>query len=295
MAQDARIRHRTTTIDRLDLFYREAGRNDAPAVLLLHGYPTSSHMFRHVIGPLSASARVLAPDLPGFGFSSAPTVDRYAYTFENLAATIERFLDAVEVDSFFVYLFDFGAAVGYSLALRHPGRVRGLIVQNGNAHEVGLGPAWASAKAYWADPTEENLAKIPDWRTFEGVREEYLAGMPESARELVPPECWHVDWMQMCRPGNLDAQLALFRDYANHVARFPLIAEFHRRHQPPALLLWGRHDPYFEFEEVLAYGRALPALEMHVFNSSHFLLETHAAECSELMVRFVSATVDSRS
>jgi pimeloyl-ACP methyl ester carboxylesterase len=281
-----RIRHRQADVDGLDVFFREAGEPDRPAVLLLHGFPNSSHGFRDVIGPLAEVAHVVAPDLPGFGLSSAPTVDEYDYTFENLSWTIEHLLDRVGVERFFVYLHDFGAPVGYHLATRAPDRIRGLIVQSGNAHEDGL-TAWDTAKAYWADPNDETRAALPDWLNFDGTRDQYLLGVPEHLRELVPPETWHLDWARMTRPGNLDAQFALFVDYANHVARFEELAKYHQAHQPPALVLWGRHDPYFDVAEVLAYHRALERVEAHIYDGSHLLLETHAAECADLMRTFV--------
>jgi pimeloyl-ACP methyl ester carboxylesterase len=281
-------RHRSVVVDGLEVFYREAGAQDRPAVLLLHGFPSSSHSFRHVIAPLAEVSRVIAPDLPGFGFSAAPSVDAYEYTFANLADTIDAFLEQIGVDELFVYLHDFGAPVGYHLATRRPERVLGLIVQRGNAHEDGLGAQWDSAKAYWADPSETNRAALPEWLNFEGTRAQYLGGVPERVRVLQPPEAWHLDWERMSRPGNLDVQFQLFCDYANHVARFDELAAYHREHQPPCLLLWGRHDPFFELDEILAYARALNRLEMHVFDAGHLLLETHAPECAAAMRAFVA-------
>lgn len=282
-----KIRHRQTDVDGLEVFFREAGRPDRPAVLLLHGFPSSSHMFREVMPVLADVAHVIAPDLPGFGLSSSPTVDKYDYTFENLSWTIENLLGRLGVERFFVYLHDFGAPVGYHLATRAPDRICGLIVQSGNAHEDGLGEQWASTKAYWADPTEANRRALPDWLNFEGTRDQYLSGLPEHLRVLHPPESWHLDWERMTRPGNIDAQFALFSDYANHVARFGEIAVYHRAHQPPALVFWGRRDPYFDVDEVLAYHRALERVDAHIYDAGHLLLETHAAECAELMRAFV--------
>ncbi|QYN32713.1 alpha/beta hydrolase [Pseudonocardia sp. DSM 110487] len=282
-----KVCHRQTDVDGLEVFYREAGRPDRPTVLLLHGFPNSSHGFREVMPPLADVAHVVVPDLPGFGLSSSPTVDEYAYTFENLSWTIENLLRRLGVERFFVYLHDFGAPVGYHLATRAPGRIRGLIVQSGNAHEDGLGEQWDDAKAYWADPSDDTRAALPDWLNFAGTRDQYLLGLPEYLRELPPPEAWHLDWERMTRPGNLDAQFALFTDYANHVARFDELAEYHQAHQPPALVLWGRHDPYFDVNEVLAYHRALERMDAHIYDGAHLLLETHAAECAELMRAFV--------
>jgi pimeloyl-ACP methyl ester carboxylesterase len=244
MRVTSKPRHRSLDVDGLEIFYREAGTPDQPCVLLLHGFPSSSHLFRNVMPPLAEVSHVVAPDLPGFGFSASPGVDEYEYTFANLADTVEAFLERVGVEKFFVYLHDFGAPVGYELATRHPERILGLIVQNGNAHDDGLGSQWDSARAYWSDPSEENRARLPEWLNFEGVRDEYTSGLPERVRVLQPPEPWHLDWERMSRPGNLDAQFRLFRDYASHVARFDDLADYHRTHQPPCLVLWGRHDTY---------------------------------------------------
>ena len=282
-----KVRHRRADVDGLEVFFREAGSPDRPTVLLLHGFPSSSHTFREVMPGLAGVAHVIAPDLPGFGLSSSPTVDRYDYTFENLSRSIENLLDHLGVERFFLYLHDFGAPVGYHLATRAPERIRGLIVQNGNAHEDGLGEQWKSAKAFWADPTGDKRAELPDWLNFAGTRDQYLAGLPEYLRVLHAPESWHLDWERMKRPGNIEAQFALFSDYGAHVARFEELAEFHRAHQPPALVLWGRRDPYFDVDEVLAYLRALYRVDAHIYDGGHLLLETHAPECTELMRAFV--------
>jgi pimeloyl-ACP methyl ester carboxylesterase len=282
-----KIRHRHADVDGLEVFFREAGHPSQPTVLLLHGFPSSSHTFREVMPPLAEVAHVVAPDLPGFGLSSSPTVDQYDYTFENLSWTVDNLLGQLGIERFFVYLHDWGAPVGYHLATRAPDRIRGLIVQNGNAHVDGLGKQWDSAKAYWADPSDATRAELPDWLNFESTRDQYLVGLPEYLRELPPPESWHLDWERMTRPGNLDAQFALFSDYANHVARFDEIAKYHQTHQPPALVLWGRHDPYFDVDEVLAYHRALERMDAHIYDGGHLLPETHASECAELMREFV--------
>jgi pimeloyl-ACP methyl ester carboxylesterase len=281
-------RHRTVDVDGLDIFFREAGRPDSPAVLLLHGFPSSSHTFRQILAPLARTAHIIAPDLPGFGFSSAPGIDEYEYRFERLADTMEGFLDRIGIDEFFVYLHDFGAPVGYHLATRKPDRIHGLIVQNGNAHQAGLGPQWDTAKAYWADPNEQTRAKLPEWLDFEGTRYQYLGGLDDRLRTLHPPESWHLDWQRLNRPGNLDAQFELFGDYATHVDRFETIADYHREHQPPALVLWGRRDPFFDVDEVLCYLRALERVEAHIFDAGHLMLETHSPEAAELIASFVA-------
>ena len=285
--EHTRTRHRKISIGELDLFFREAGTPDKPAVLLLHGFPSSSHTFRNVIEPLAEVAHVVAPDMPGFGFSEAPRIGEYEYAFENIANAIEAFTDELELNRLFLYVHDFGAPVAYHLAMRRPERVLGLIVQNGNAHDEGLGAAWDTTKAFWADPSPENRAKLPDWLNFEGTRDQYVGGVPARLKPLFPPECWHLDWERMNRPGNVEIQFRLFEDYKNHVARFGEISAYHQEHQPPCLLLWGRHDTYFALDEIMAYARELDQLEMHVFDGAHFLLETHHRECVTEMLRFI--------
>jgi pimeloyl-ACP methyl ester carboxylesterase len=280
-----KAKHRTIEVDGVKLFYREAGRRDAPGVLLLHGQPSSSYSFRDVISPLAEVARVVAPDLPGFGFTEAP--DDYEFTFDAMARTIDAMAQQIGLERYFLYVHDFGAPVAYYLALAHPDRVLGLIIQNGNAHEAGLGPAWDTSKAYWREPTPENRAKLPEWLNFEGVRHTYVGEIPDRLKPGFAPDGWHLDWERMSRPGLVDIQFRIFVDYGRYVARFSEIAAYHREHQPRALLLWGRHDPYFELEEVLAYGRELERLDMHIYDGAHLLLETHHQECAALMRAFI--------
>ncbi|MER9051901.1 alpha/beta fold hydrolase [Mesorhizobium sp. M0923] len=239
-----KAKHHTVEVDGVNLFYREAGRRDAPGVLLLHGQPSSSYSFRDVINPLAEVARVVAPDLPGFSFTEAP--EDYPYTLEALAQTIDALTHEIGLERFFLYVHDFGAPVAYYLALARPDRVLGLIIQNGNAHEEGLGPDWDANKVYWADPTPENRAKLAEWLNFEGVRHTYVGDIPDQLKPLFAPEGWHLDWERMRRPGLVEIQFRIFAEYGRYVARFPEISAYHRDHQPPALMLWGRHDPYLE-------------------------------------------------
>jgi pimeloyl-ACP methyl ester carboxylesterase len=280
-----KVKHETADVDGVSLFYREAGRREGPGLLLLHGQPCSSYSFRDVISPLAEVSRVVAPDLPGFGFTDAP--EEYEYTFEAMARTVDALTREIGLERFFVYVHDFGAPVAYYLALARPDRILGLIIQNGNAHEEGLGPAWDASKAYWSDPSSENREKLPEWLNFEGVRHTYVGDIPDWLKPQFPPEGWHLDWERMSRPGLVDIQFRIFEDYGRYVARFPEISAYHREHQPPALLLWGRHDPYFEIEEVLAYARELDRLDMHIYDGAHLLLETHHQECVALMREFI--------
>lgn len=286
-----KTRHRMVRAGGLEVFVREAGDPSRPAVLLLHGFPSSSHSFRNLIPLLADDAYLIAPDMPGFGFSDSPPQDRYEYSFKNIADTIEALVEELALERMFLYVHDFGAPVAYELALRRPDRVLGLIVQNGNAHDEGLGAAWDATKTFWADPSPENRAKLPEWLNFEGTRYQYIGDIPEHLQSLIPPECWHLDWERMSRPGNIDIQFALFEDYRTHVARFADISRYHREHQPPCLITWGRHDSFFELAEVMAYAREIDRLEIHVFDGPHLLLETHYRECAEAIARFVAGAV----
>lgn len=270
------------------MHYRESGVPSSTAVVLLHGFPSSSRSFREILPVLGADSYAIAPDLPGFGFTDSPSVDEFDYTFEHLAAIVEALLEDLGVEQYVLYVTDFGTPVGYHLATSRPEGILGVVVQNGNVHDAGLGEAWDAARRYWEDPTPENLAAIPEWLTFEGTRDQYVGGIPERLRPLYPRESWHLDWERLSRPGNLDAQRRLFLDYRTHVARFGEIAAYHREHQPPCLVLWGRHDVFFAIDEILAFHDELDRLELHVFDSGHFLTETHAAEVAELVRAFVA-------
>jgi pimeloyl-ACP methyl ester carboxylesterase len=291
----ASVVHRHADVAGTRLFYREAGSARARlTMVLLHGFPSSSHSFRHVIEPVaSQGVRVVAPDMPGFGFSALPPPDR-PFTFSWMADVIGEFLIKIGVTDKVLYVHDFGGPVAYLLAIRDPSTVRGLIVQNGNAHPEGLGEAWNDVRTYWADPSEENRARIDPWLTYEGTRNQYLGGLPDRLAELIAPETWELDWWSISRGHGLQAQWDLFTDYRTHVARFDKIARFHKDHQPALLVLWGVHDPFFEVEEVLAYQRAIPAAESHLFDSGHFLLETHSAQCIPLINSFLKRIDEQR-
>lgn len=292
MRQVAKTRHRDREVAGMRVHYREAGTPLSTAVVLLHGAPSSSYSFRDVLPILGEYAYVVAPDMPGFGFSDAPSPDRFDYTYERLSRVIEALLDDLGIERFIVFVTDYSTPVGYFLATRHPDRILGIVVQNGNAHEAGLGEAWDSARRYWAEPTVQNRAALPDWLTFEGTRDTYLGGLPAEVAELHPPESWHLDWAHLSQPGRTGVYFQFFYDYRSHVARFDEIAEYHATHQPPCLLLWGRHDPAFDVAEVLAYHRALDTFEAHIFDAGHFLLETHAAEVAELLLSFARDVLD---
>lgn len=292
MRRTAKTRHRFHELDGLRLHYREAGVPSSTAVVLLHGFPSSSYSFREVLPTLGEHAYVVAPDLPGFGFSDAPPLSEYAYSFERLSYVVEALLDDLAVTQYVLLVTDFGTPVGYLMAMRRPEQVLGLVVQNGNTHEEGLNEAWDAPRRFWADPSDENKAALPEWLNFEGTRDQYLAGLPAELQERHPPESWHLDWERLSRPGNVDVQFALFTDYQHHVARFPAIADYHAEHQPPCLVLWGRHDTFFDIGEVLAYHREMTTLEAHVYDAGHFLLETHGPEVAAHLVAFVQDAFD---
>ena len=285
------VRHRRATVGGVEVFYREAGPRDAPAVLLLHGFPTSSHMFHHLIPALADRHRVVAPDYPGFGFSAFPGRDRYPYSFAAYTDTIAGLTDAIGLTRYTLYIQDYGAPIGLRLALARPERVAGLIVQNGNAYEEGLSDAWAPIKAYWERPTPENRERLRAWLDPAGIRLQYVAGLPEALVERVAPETWTLDWALLSRPGNIDLQLDLFGDYRTNVALYPAFQAFFRSHRPPTLIAWGRHDPFFTVEGAKAYTRDLPDAELHFLDAGHFALESHAPQVTALIEDFLPRRV----
>ncbi|MCV7151044.1 alpha/beta fold hydrolase [Mycolicibacterium pyrenivorans] len=261
-----------------------AGNSAQPTVLLLHGFPSSARTFRNIIPVLSETAHVIAPDLPGFGRSDVlPHV-----SFSAIADAISELLERLSVGPRCIYLHDFGAPVGLDIAMNAPDLVSGLIVQNANAHSTGLGPQWSDTFDYWADPNPGNEAAATAHLTFEGTRDQYIAGLPTEVAARIDPEVWAEDWRVMCLPGRMNTQHALIADYAHHVARFDRIADYLSARQPSALMLWGRHDAYFEIAETLSWMRALPRMEAHIFDAGHFLLETHAAQAARLIAEFMA-------
>ena len=275
----------TRVVDGVQLTLRLAGDRQKPALVLIHGFPSSSAMFRHVLDVLARDCFVIAPDLPGFG-GSEPV--RPA-SFSRFADIAEALLGQLGVGSFHLYLHDFGAPVGLHLATRAPHRIRGLVIQNANAHASGMGPAWAATKTYWADPTSRHEADATTHLSFEGMRDQYVGGVPPDIAARIDARLWEEDWRVMSLPGRLDMQRALLLDYRAHVARFDEIAAYLARWQPPALMLWGRHDVFFDLAETLDWMKALPRMEAHILDGPHFLLETHATACAALMRDFIRA------
>lgn len=269
-----------------ELSFITAGDASRPAVLLLHGTPNTARMFRDVIPALAQVAHVVAPDMPGFGESDPLP----AVSFAAIGQAVAELLDRLAIGSRFIYLHDWGAPVGLHIAMEAPERVLGLIVQNANAHRTGWGPGWAATRDYWSNPNPQNEAAATAHLSLEGTRDTYLGGVPPDVAERIPAQHWEEDWRLMNLPGRLDTQRALIADYANYAARFDAIAAYLERWQPPALMVWGRHDVYFELDEVLSWMRALPRMEAHVLDTGHLLLETHAATAASLMVDFIRRT-----
>ena len=281
-----RVSFHTVAADGVNVFYREAGSPDAPVVLLLHGYPTSSHMFRELIPRLAGKYRVIAPDLPGFGFTEVPAERNYTYTFDALAATILAFTNALNLTRYALYVFDYGAPTGFRLAMAHPDRVAAIVSQNGNAYEEGLGAAWAPLQLYWREPTEEHRNNIRQALTAEGMKREYSVGIPNP--EQIAPEGYTLDAALLARPGNVEIQLDLFLDYANNVKLYPKFHEYFRQSQPPLLAIWGKFDLYFIPPGAEAFRRDIPNAEVQFLDTGHFALETHVQEVAAAMRKFLS-------
>jgi pimeloyl-ACP methyl ester carboxylesterase len=258
------------------VFYREAGPKTSPAILLLHGFPTSSHMFRNLIPVLADHYRVVAPDLPGFGFSDAPDRKRFRYTFEHLAETIDRFTQTIGLDRYAIYVFDYGAPVGLRLALAHPERITAIISQNGNAYEEGLSQGWNPIQKYWKEPTAENRAALRAFLTPEATKRQYTHGVPQAS--LIAPEAYALDSALLARADNDEIQLDLFLDYASNVALYPKFQEYFRAKLPPTLAVWGKNDPFFLPPGAEAFKRDNPSAEVHFYDTGHFALETHHPE-----------------
>jgi pimeloyl-ACP methyl ester carboxylesterase len=274
--------------DGLQVSYRAAGDPNAPVILLLHGFPSSSFMFRELIPRLANDYRVIAPDLPGFGFTEVPAERKYAYSFDGLALTIEAFTRALNIDRYAIYIFDYGAPTGLRLAMAHPERVTAIISQNGNAYEEGLGDAWAPIRKYWAEPTAENRDVIrKNVLTLEGTRWQYTHGVTDP--DTVPPESYTLDWALLQRPGNIDIQLDLFLNYASNVKLYPKFQEYFRKAKPPLLAVWGKNDPFFIPAGAEAFRKDIPNARVQFLDTGHFAIETHVVEIASAMKDFLSA------
>ena len=276
----------TIEADGVSVFYRAAGDTGAPVVLLLHGFPSSSFMFRELIPRLADRYRVIAPDLPGFGFTRVPPERRYTYSFDGLAKTISAFNEALNINRFALYVFDYGAPTGFRLAVSHPERVTAIVSQNGNAYEEGLGDAWGSIRKYWAEPTSENREVIrKNILSLEGTRWQYTHGVANP--DSIPPESYTLDAALLERPGNKDIQLDLFLDYASNVKLYPKFQEYFRRSKPPLLAIWGKNDPFFVPAGAEAFRRDVPNAQVEFLDTGHFAIETHVIEIAAAMKEFL--------
>ena len=283
-----KIQYRKASVDGFNVFYREAGRSDAPALLLLHGFPSAGHLFRELIPALSDRFRIVAPDLPGFGQSDMPPRDKFSYTFAGLAEVIERFTEVIGFVRFAIYVFDYGAPTGFRMAVRHPERVTAIISQNGNAYEEGLSEGWNPIRAYWQDPSEANRTAIRAFLSPETTIWQYTHGVADTS--LVSPDGYSLDNYYLARPGADEVQLDLFGDYKNNVAMYPEFQAYFRKHKPPLLAIWGKNDPFFLPPGAEAFRRDIPGAEVRFLDTGHFALETHCDEIAAAIRDFLPST-----
>ena len=280
------IRYRTIAVDGFDIFYREAGNPETPHLLLLHGFPSSSHMFRDLIPRLADRFHTIAPDLPGFGRSAMPARGEFAYTFENLAHVMERFTTLIGLRQYSLYVFDYGAPIGFQIAMRHPERVGAIISQNGNAYEEGLSGGWDPIRAYWRDATPANREALRAFLTPEATFWQYTDGVPDV--KAISPDSYSLDSFYLARPGADEVQLDLFGNYASNVALYPAFQEYFREHRPRLLAVWGKNDPFFLPAGAEAFRRDLPDADVRFFDTGHFALETHAGPIAEAIRGFLA-------
>jgi len=290
MVEPLRVTYHTTQVDDLKIFYREAGPKDAPTIVLLHGFPSSSHMFRELIPRLSDKFHVLAPDYPGFGYSDAPSPEQYAYTFDHLADTVDHFLDQKGVTKYSIYIQDYGSPVGFRLATRHPERVQAIITQNGNAYDEGLSPFWAEfLYPYWKDPNPTNEAKVRQLLMLDATKLQYLQGFRHP--DDVSPDSYLFDQAKLDRPGNDRIQLALFYDYRNNPPLYPAWHKYLHDKKPAVLVVWGKNDPVFAPAGAEAFLRDVPNAELRLLDSGHFALEEDGAEIAQIIRAFLAKNI----
>lgn len=284
-AETQQVHYRYEQVGDVKVFYREAGNRSAPTVLLLHGFAASSFMYRDVIPALADRYHVIAPDLPAFGFTEAPAREQYAYTFSQLAKTIGQFTEQLKLDRYALMVHDYGAPVGWRLAVANPEKVTAIISQNGNAYEEGLGDGWAPIQTYWREPSQENREALRDFPTPASIKWQYLEGVPDES--AVAPDGYTLEGLQIQRPGNADIQLDLVLDYASNVEMYPAFQEYFRTHQPPLLAVWGKHDPFFLPAGAQAWSRDIPDADIRFYDTGHFALETHAKEIIPVIREFL--------
>jgi pimeloyl-ACP methyl ester carboxylesterase len=279
------IKYRYEDVDGLKVFYREAGHADASALLLLHGFPSASHMFRDLIPLLADRFHIIAPDLPGFGQSEMPARSKFSYTFDNIAGVIDRFTEVVGLKRFAIYVFDYGAPAGFRIATKHPDRITAIISQNGNAYEEGLSEGWNPIRAYWKDPSQANREALRTFLAPESTRWQYTHGADEA---MVSPDGRSLDDFYLARPGADEVQLDLFGDYKSNIALYPAFQNYFRTHKPSFLAVWGKNDPFFLPPGAEAFKRDIPGAVIRFFDTGHFALETHAAEVAAAIRDFLA-------
>lgn len=280
------IINKTAKVNGVNIFYREAGDRKNPTILLLHGFPTSSLMFKNLMTALSDQFHFIAPDYPGFGFSDFPSVKDFDYTFENIALYIDKFTKVIKLKSFAIYLHDYGSYIGMRICLKNPNKIDAIIVQNGNNYLEGHGPLCDEAKDYWNNPTKEKKKKVYGFLSEEGTREQYFADVPKKLHQNISPESWIIDWERMSRPGNLNMQYKLNCTYPTNFELFPAMQEYFRKFNPPTLIIWGKYDVYFDVAEAYCYKRDLPKAKTHILEGGHMVLETNFDEVVELIKDF---------
>jgi pimeloyl-ACP methyl ester carboxylesterase len=286
------IHYCSVTAQGIKVFYRQAGNPRSPTILLLHGFPTSSHMFRNLIPLLADRYHLIAPDLPGFGFSDAPDREQFKYSFANLATVVDAFTDVIGLQRYAIYVFDYGAPVGFRLALKHPERITAVISQNGNAYEEGLSDGWNPIQKYWHEPTPANRATLRDFLKPATTKFQYVYGVADES--LITPESYMLDSALLARPGNDEIQLDLFLDYASNVALYPRFQEYFRTKRPPLLVVWGKNDPFFLPRGAEAFKRDNPNAEIHFYDTGHFALETHAREIASAIRHFLGRYISEK-
>ena len=280
------IRYRTADVDGLKIFYRESGAADAPALLLLHGFPSASHMFRDLIPLLADRFHIIAPDLPGFGQSDMPPRSKFTYTFDRVADVIDRFTEVIGLKRFALYVFDYGAPTGFRIAAKHPERITAIISQNGNAYEDGLSDGWTPIRAYWQDPSQANRDALRAFLAPETTRWQYSHGVADTS--AISPDGWSLDNFYLARPGADDIQLDLFGDYKSNVALYPAFQTYFRNRKPPFLAVWGKNDPFFLPAGAEAFRRDIPDADIRFVETGHFALETHVAEIAAAIREFLA-------
>lgn len=277
--------YKTIEVNGVDIFYREAGDATNPTILLLHGYPTSSHMFRNLIPVLSQKYHVLAPDYPGYGRSEQPAMANFKYSFHNMSRIVEGFLKAKQINRYSIYLMDYGAPIGFRIAAKYPERVASLIIQNGNAYEEGLRDFWVPIKKYWSDCTLENGKALEGFHSLQGLKWQYTHGVQDSTR--ISPDNWYLDLQHLTRPENNDIQLAMFYDYRTNVPLYPKWQQYFREYQPPTLIVWGKNDYIFPADGAYPYKRDLNNLDFNILDTGHFALEEKGDEIAGHILRFL--------